>query len=156
MILLGLGEVWFAGVFAQRFVHFVAVHLIEALVVLNVLVSVDVSIKDWIFLDIFFSSVSKETVFAGLAAKHPTGRLLFWSWIVVDVNLVPLLLKVNIFGGVHVHTIILCQFNSRLFLGRRSIGIFLNLTSNDRIDLQVVLGLLAYFAGLKLPVDPNR
>lgn len=64
MILFGLCEVLFAGVFAQRFVHFKAIHLIEALVVLIILVSIDVSIKDWIFLDILFSSVSEETVFA--------------------------------------------------------------------------------------------
>ena len=61
MILLDLCKILFAGVFAQGFIHFVAIHLIEALVVL---ISIDVSIEDWIFLDILFSPVSKETVFA--------------------------------------------------------------------------------------------
>ena len=64
MILLGLCKSLLAGVFAQRLVHFVAVHFVEALVVLIILVSIDISIEDWIFFDILFSSVSEEAVFA--------------------------------------------------------------------------------------------
>jgi hypothetical protein len=63
-----------------------------------------------------FSFIGKETVFARLSGKDSSNCLLD-SWIVVDVNLVPLLsAQVGLFVIVHVNAIIFCEPGSRLVL----------------------------------------
>jgi hypothetical protein len=99
---LGIGLL---GFFAEGLIHFVAVHLVEALVVIDV--AIEVRILHFLHL-VVFSSIAVEAVFAVLTAEDTAG-LFFGSGAVVDVDLVTVLLAEVLLGGIHVNAVVFSQ-----------------------------------------------